>query len=102
MILQPIIDATLSVISRNGVLSQPLTDFLRPLFLKEDPADGARTFNAFLQQPGAKNSQRLVKTILRRELEDRPEAVHKLENLLEKEGITLQDTVPAQTEGGND
>lgn len=99
MILQPIIDATLSAITSN--LSQPLTDFLRPLFLKEDPADGARTFDAFLDQPNAKQSQNVLKTILRRELEDRPEAVHKLESLLEAQGVKVESGVPTMDQGGN-
>ena len=89
MILQPLIEATLKQVTAGGNTPQPIVDFLRPLFLKEDPADGARTFDAFLEQPDAKHSHNVAKSILRRELEGHPEAVHKLEAVLEKQGVDV-------------
>lgn len=94
MILQPLIEATLNQTKANGNTPQPIVDFLRPLFLKEDTADGARTFEAFLEQPAAKNSQRLAKSVLRNELEGHPEAVHKLEEILKQQGIEVSAGAP--------
>lgn len=89
MILQPIIEATISQLQPNGATPQPIIDFLRPLFLKEDAADGARTFNALLEQPAASDSRRLAKSVLRSELEGHPESVHKLEEVLKVQGIEI-------------
>ena len=86
MILQPLLDATLDQVQPGGNTPPAIVDFLRPLFLKEDPADGARTFDAFLEAPGAKNARRVANSILRRELEGHPESVHKLEKLLAAQG----------------
>ena len=82
MILQPIIDRTLAQLQPNGNTPQPIIDFLRPLFLKNDPANGAEQFNAMLESPQSEDHQEAVKSVLRDELTDRPESVNKLETLV--------------------
>ncbi|TXF91428.1 hypothetical protein FUA23_01655 [Neolewinella aurantiaca] len=85
MILQPTIDAALFEIAedsgRHELRSAIWEDYLRPVFLKNDPAEGARIFAEVKQSPNEHID--LIKTTLRDHLRDKPEALHKLQHLLE-------------------
>ena len=89
MIIQPTIDAALFAIAEDAenheLRSQVLEDYLRPVFLKDDPADGAKRFAEVKQNPSA--HLREIKNMLREHLTDKPEAVNKLQHLL---GIDAQ------------
>lgn len=84
MILQPTIDAALFAIAEDSdnqeIRSAVWEDYLRPVFLKNDPAEGAKTFAAVKQQPN--EHIRLIKNTLREHLTDKPEALNKLQHLL--------------------
>jgi|GEM_PF-2304799 len=84
MILQPTIDAALFEIAedseRHELRSAIWEDYLRPVFLKNDPAEGAKTFAKVKAAPSDHIS--LIKDTLREHLEDKPEAVNKLQHLL--------------------
>lgn len=88
MIIQPTIDAALFEIAeesdRHELRSAIWEDYLRPVFLKNDPANGAKTFAEVKQKPN--EHIRLIKNTLREHLEDKPEAVHKLQHLLGMDG----------------
>lgn len=88
MIIQPTIDAALFEIaeeSENHELRSTIwEDYLRPVFLKNAPADGAKTFAEVKEKPN--EHIRLIKNTLREHLEDKPEAVHKLQHLLGIDG----------------
>ncbi len=78
------IDRVLEQFSQDGGPGQPLIDFTRPFFLKDDPATGADTFNQVLAAPAAEAHLDLVKRTLNEHLVDNPEGLHKLQALLEK------------------
>jgi hypothetical protein len=88
MILQPTIDAALFAIidgsDQQELRSAIWEDYLRPVFLKDDPAEGAKIFADVKQQPN--EHVRLIKNTLREHLTGKPEAVHKLQHLLGIDG----------------
>ncbi len=64
-------------------------DFLRPIFLKENPAEGAKQFAAVLASPAEPAHQQEITSKVREHLEDYPESVHQLQSLVEKNGYKL-------------
>ncbi|WP_020567462.1 hypothetical protein [Neolewinella persica] len=88
MIIQPTIDAALFAIADDAdnheLRSAILEDYLRPIFLKDDPAEGAKAFAEFKERPN--DHIREIKNMLREHLDGKPEAVHKLQHLLGMDG----------------
>jgi len=84
MILQPTIDAALFAIADDAdnheLRSQVLESYLRPIFLANDPAEGAKTFAEVKEKPN--DHIRLIKNTLREHLDGKPEALNKLQHLL--------------------
>lgn len=88
MILQPTIDAALSAIAEDAenheLRSAVWEDYLRPIFLKDDPANGAKAYAEMQERPN--EHLREIKNMLREHLTDKPEALHKLQHLLGMDG----------------
>ena len=65
------------------------TDFLRPIFLKDDPEEGAAAVARIEAAPAAPASQELVADKLRTYLPAHPEAQERLGELLQQHGTTV-------------
>jgi len=82
--LQPTIDAALFAIADDAdnheLRSAVWEDYLRPIFLKDDPAEGAKRFAEVRERPN--DHIREINTMLREHLTDKPEALNKLQHLL--------------------
>ena len=82
MILSPTISRVLETFAAGQPVPQPLIDFVRPFFLKNDPANGAEQFADILADPATDAHQNKLKHVLRDQLAGNEEGVEKLLTLL--------------------
>lgn len=93
MITSSIISAAIGAISNSEgakkagkELSVAVWDFIRPLFLKDDPAEGAKELAAAEAAPSAPATQEKITSLLTEHLESSPEAANQLQQIMQQHG----------------